>query len=194
MTSKLRHPYRLHSASAAASKRRTWTRAAGTAPTIGEWLQAIHGEQATHTWLGKQLDCTPAVARQLAAFWMPSGTPAFVAQTLHTFANYLGVDTAQLEALTQSDARMTPAPARASVTTRRGADEPMPSAPVPRRSAAAQSAQSAPRRPALSEITLGGAEGVRVIRRSAPVVTWKKRPRLTEPQDLPLAEGAQRKN
>ena len=148
-----------------------------TEQTVGDRLRAKAGPGFTPAWLAQELGCSVDTATELAGYWIPQGPPHLLEQTLNVFANALELDAQRLHELLRGAAG--PAPYSAPVSAPR-ALAPRDSTPrdsAPRRPAVAGAAPRIsikPAAPAQAEISIGSAEGVRVVRQRQPTIVYRK--------------------
>lgn len=143
---------------------------AGGEQTVGAQLRALYGDQYSESWLSRELRCDPAVAAQVAEYWMPQGHPLWVEHSLGIFANAHGLDSRAVIALITAKA-----PSRETSAPR---DMAAPAAPA--RPAKPKVTVRKQRAPVQTEISIGSAEGVRVIKQQQPTIVWRRSRKLVE--------------
>jgi hypothetical protein len=143
--------------------------------TVGDRLRAKAGAEYGSAWLARALGCSPDTAVELDGYWLPQGPPHLLEQTIGVFAKALDLDAQRLLALILSASQQPrhAAPAEAPAAPRK---------PAPRQPRTAEAAPAAPhqasapaaRAPKQSEISIGSAEGVRVIKQQQPTIVYRK--------------------
>jgi len=160
-----------------------------------------YGDEYSERWLSRQLRCSPQAAGELTAYWMPKGHPLWVEHSLGTFANMLGLDSRSVSALVLGKRNTEhPGPAGRPERSERPAKthyqahaqqhehregqhrsaSPNPQyAPAPAASAQPEAA-APPRRAAQMEVSIGSAEGVRVVKQRQPTIVYRRPRKLAE--------------
>jgi hypothetical protein len=143
--------------------------------TVGERLRARIGAEYDQMWLAQALGCKPEAAAELDGYWIPQGPPHLLEQTLGVFAKVLELDAQRLINLinsVNSAPRSAPAASAAAPAARRSV--------APSRPKAAEAPSTAPRRatvapaPAHAEISIGSADGIRVVKQQQPTIVFRK--------------------
>jgi len=144
--------------------------------TVGDRLRVGAGAEYGAAWLARALDCSPETAAELDGYWIPQGPPHLLEQTVGVFAKVLELDGQRLLNLIHS----------ASALPRSVSARPSTAAPrnlAPRQPRTAEAASAGPRRQAaappapaarLAEISIGSAEGVRVVKQQQPTIVYRK--------------------
>jgi hypothetical protein len=176
---------RKNSPSAPASRPGSRPRPAVSDPmgqTVGDRLKAKAGPEYGSAWLARALDCSPDTAVELDGYWLPQGPPHLLEQTIGVFAKALDLDAQRLLSLILSP----PAPQRAAPPPATAA----PRSPAPREHRSAETEPSVARRrsdpaaaapaPRQAEISIGSADGVRVIKQQQPTIVYRKTRKFVE--------------
>jgi hypothetical protein len=140
-------------------------------PTLGDRLKAMVGSEYDELWLAQALGCPAATATELQGYLIPQGPPHLVEQTLGIFAKVLDLDAQRLFNLVGGGS-LPPRSAAAQVPVRRNI--PQRQAKPETRVSTAPQRPSAPPPPPQAEISIGSAEGVRVVKQQQPTIVYRK--------------------
>lgn len=143
--------------------------------TLGDKLKAAVGSDYNELWLAQALGCSPATANELQGYLVPNGPPHLLEQTLGVFAKVLDLDAQRLSNLVNGASQ--PSRGTATVPVRRNIPprQPRPETrPENRVSTAPQRPSAPPPSPPQAEISIGSAEGVRVVKQQQPTIVYRK--------------------
>jgi len=144
--------------------------------TVGDRLRAVAGSEYGAAWLAGALGCSPEAAAELDGYWIPQGPPHLLEQTVGVFSKVLELDAQRLLGLINSASlapRSMSAPSAAaprSIPPRKPRAAGATSSAGPHRQDPPVSAPTA----RLSEISIGSAEGVRVVKQQQPTIVYRK--------------------
>ena len=145
--------------------------------TVGDALKINVGREFTAAWLSQALRCSLNAAAELSGYWMPQGPPRLLEQTINVFASALNLDRQRLRALLLN---ATPLPS--NITQQRDTLAPRASGSIPSHQPKIVETQIARLQPPtmaiqptqLAEISIGSAEGVRVVKQRQPIISYRK--------------------
>jgi hypothetical protein len=143
--------------------------------TVADRVRSQAGGEYSAAWLARALGCSPDTAAELEGYWIPQGPPHLLEQTVGVFAKTLDLDAQRLLQLVNS-AGSAPRSSAPSAPRRFESQRPAPQRPMAPRPqqaepAAPAASASAPR---TAEISIGSAEGVRVVKQQQPTIVYRK--------------------